>query len=115
MATLTVEGDRLELRLTTWERLGALHGDLSIPRSIVASVTTCTPAMAAVGGLRIAGTGIPGKVALGTRRRSGGAREFVVVHASDPGAVVLDLIQVGGFSRVVVSAADPESLAASVR
>jgi hypothetical protein len=35
MATLEVSGDELVLRLSRWERLGALHGDVRVPRRSV--------------------------------------------------------------------------------
>jgi uncharacterized protein len=114
VADLLVDGSDLVLRLTRWEQVGAFSGDLRFPRSSVAAVTTRAPAFDAVRGLRIIGTGIPGRVALGTRRVSGGRREFVAVHGRDPGSVLVDLVG-QRFARLVVSAPDPEAVAASIR
>jgi len=77
-------------------------------------VSTYAPAFAAVHGIRIMGTGIPRTVALGTRRVSGGSREFVAVYGRDPGSVVVDLVG-QNVDRLVVSSPGPETLAASIR
>jgi uncharacterized protein len=114
VAELVVEGADLVLRLSKWERLGAVSGDLRFPRSAVADVSTCTPAFVGVRGIRIMGTGIPGKVVLGTRWVSGGVREFAAVYGRDPGAVLVDLME-QKYARLVVSAPDPERLAAAIR
>jgi hypothetical protein len=114
MAKLVVEGDELVLQLSRWERVGAVSGDLRIPRSAVTSVTTVSPPFEGVRGLRIMGTGIPGKVALGMRRVSGGNREFVAVYGRDAGSVLIDLAG-QRYSRIVVSAPDPQTLAAAIR
>lgn len=114
MAELVVEGTELVLRMSRWEQLGAFSGDLRFPRSSVAAVTTCTPAFAGVHGWRSMGTGIPGKVVLGTRRVSGGVREFAAVYGRHPGAVLVDLVG-QRFARLVVSAPDPDTLAATIR
>jgi hypothetical protein len=113
VAELRFEGAELVLRMSRWERLGAMSGDLRFPRSAIAGVTTCTPAFAGVHGWRSMGTGIPGKVVLGGRRVSGGVREFVAVYAKHPGAVLVDLVG-ERFARVVVSAPDPDMLAATI-
>jgi hypothetical protein len=116
VAELSVEGSELVLRLSGGEWLGAgLTGrrEMRFPRSSVAGVTTCVPAFSGVHGLRIIGTGIPRTLALGTRWVSGGLREFVVVHGRDPGAVLVDLIG-ERYARLVVSAADPASVAAAI-
>jgi hypothetical protein len=116
MAELSVDGGDVVLRMTGWERLGSgrAAGELRFPRSSVAGVTTCTPAFDGVRGLRIMGTGVPGTIALGTRRVSGGLREFVVVHGRDPGSVLVDLVD-QRYARLVVSVADPEAVAAQLR
>jgi hypothetical protein len=114
VARLVVEGDELLLHLSRWERIGAVSGDLRFPRSAVTAVTTTSPAFAAVHGIRIMGTGIPGKVALGLRRVSGGNREFVAVYGRDAGSVLVDLAG-QRFTRLVVSAPDPQTMAAAVR
>jgi hypothetical protein len=114
VAELVAEGADLVLRLSTWERVGAFGGDLRFPRTAIANVTTCTPAFAGVRGLRIMGTGIPRTIALGTRRVSGGIREFVAVYGRDPGSVVVDLVD-QRFARLVVSSPNPDALAAAIR
>jgi hypothetical protein len=114
VAELVLDGADLVLRMSFWERLGAFSSDLRFPRATVVVVTTCTPAFAGVSGWRSMGTGIPGTVVLGTRRVSGGIREFAAVYGRHPGSVLVDLLD-QRFARLVVSAADPQAVVASLR
>lgn len=113
MASLTVR-DVVVIGLTRWEKLGAVRGDVRFPRSAVTSVSTARDVFAPVRGIRLVGTGIPGVVALGTRWVGHGVRDFVAVHAHDAGSVVIGLAG-QPYTRVVVSVADPEAVAASLR
>ncbi len=62
---------------------------------------------AAVRGLRAPGTGVPGRVALGTWRRWHG-KDFVAAYRHDPG-VVIDLVD-QPYDRVVISGPTPDWL-----
>jgi 2-methylcitrate dehydratase PrpD len=63
-------------------------------------------------GIRAPGTGIPGVIAVGTRRGSFG-KDFAVVHGKEI-AVVVDL-DGASYSRLVVTTADAENVAAAIR
>ena len=111
MATVVVEGDKLVLRLTSAEHLEALHGDVDVPLASVRSVEVLTNAMSAVHGIRF-GTGIPGRVAVGTFTTKS-ARIFAVVHHRDRGGVRVRLSG-AEFDELVVSAPDPDAVAQSI-
>jgi len=65
MAELVIEGDDLVVRLSTVEKLEAVHGEVRVPLASVKSVEVLDDAMGAIHGIRV-GTGIPGSVAIGT-------------------------------------------------
>ena len=110
MATVALDGAEVVVRLSPLEKLGALHADVRVPRAAVLAVQVVDDPMTEVRGLRIPGTGVPWVVALGTWRRRG-ARDFVAVRHRHAGVVVeLDPHQ-AGFSRLLVSVADPEETA----
>lgn len=111
MATFEVEGDKFALRLTSTEHLEALHGDVIVPLASVRSVEVLDDAMSAVHGVRF-GTGIPGRVAVGTFT-SKSTRIFAVVHHRDRGGVRVRLSG-AEFDELVVSAPDPEAVAQSL-
>lgn len=108
MASLAVEGDSLVLRLGRWERLGALRRhELRVPVAKVTEARRVDDAYAEVRGLRIPGTGIPGRLLLGTWRARG-LTQFVAVRGRGPGCV----IDLSGerFDRWIVSEPLPEGL-----
>jgi hypothetical protein len=63
-------------------------------------------------GIRAPGTGIPGVIAVGTRRGSFG-KDFAVVHGRSA-AVVVDL-EGADYSRIVVTTPDAEQVAAEIK
>ena len=108
MPSLAVEGGDLVLRLGRWERLGALRrDDLRVPVEKVNEARRVDNAYAAVRGLRIPGTGIPGRLLLGTWRARD-LKQFVAVRGRGPGCV----IELDGepFDRWIVSEPLPEGL-----
>jgi hypothetical protein len=112
MARIAVEGDRVVVRLSGLERLGALvGGDISVPLSSVRAVSVASDPWKALRGMRAPGTGWPGVIALG-HRRGGGIHDFAAVYRHTP-AVVLDLVG-ERFDRLVVSSGDAEGLAAEI-
>jgi hypothetical protein len=114
MATLTRDGDDLVLRLSRWERLGALRGDVRVPSTAVERVqVVADPWRGVIRGLRAPGAGLPGVIALGTWRYRGG-KDFVAVRGRGRPAVVVHLRD-APYRRLVVSAGDAERLAASIR
>lgn len=111
MAQLVVDETSLELRLTALEELGAFHRSFAPPRSSVISARVAPDAWAELRGSRAPGTGLPGVIALGTRRGSFG-RDFAAVYRKGP-AVDVDLAGVE-FARLVVTVPDPAATVASL-
>lgn len=113
MAKLVVEGPDLVVRLSPLEKLGAFRGDVRVPLRTVRSVYVEPEPYSALRGIRAPGTGIPGVIALGTRRFPGG-EDFAAVQGGGP-AVRVDLADDAKFGRLIVSVPDPESTVAEIR
>jgi hypothetical protein len=113
MARLTVEGPQLVVGLSWLEKLGALSGNVRVPLRAVRFASAEPDPWAALREIRAPGTGIPGVIALGTRRFSGG-RDFAAVLGHRP-AVRVDLDEESPFARLVVSVTDADGTAAAVR
>ena len=113
MARLIIEGSDLVVGLSWLEKLGALRGNVRVPLHAVRDAEAEPDPWGALRGIRAPGTGIPGVIALGTRRYDGG-KDFAVVlgHRS---AVRVDLGQESPFGRLVVSVSDPGSTLAAIR
>jgi hypothetical protein len=109
MASLLVEGDVVTVSLSVAEKVEALHGDVSVPRTAVLSARVVPDGMEEVHGLK--GTGLPGVIMVGTWR-DGESVTFAVCHGRRP-AVVLDLAdQV--YDRIVVTVENPEAAVAAL-
>jgi hypothetical protein len=111
MAHFEVDGDRLVLRLTAAEHLESIHGDLEMPRDSVTSARATDDVWSELRGIRAPGTGIPGVVAVGTRR-GGFGKDFAVVHGKGPGVVVE--LREQAFQRIVITVPDPEAEVARI-
>jgi len=111
VATLAVVGENLVVQMSWFERLEACHSDVSVKRSAVRDVRVVDSAWPELRGIRAPGTGIPGVVAVGTRR-GGFGRDFAVVHGKGP-AVVVEL-EGEKYERLVVTAQDARGVAATV-
>ena len=112
MATLAVEGAELVVRLSTMEKLGSLRGDLRVPVSAVRSVTVEPSQWGLVRGIRMAGAGVPGVIALGSRRHSGG-KDFTAIYGRRP-VVRIELADGSPFARLLIRVASPEQAAAMI-
>lgn len=112
MATLAVEGAELVIRLTWPEKLGSMHGDVRVPLSAVRSVTVEDRPWGLIRGIRAAGTGFAGVIALGARRYSH-ARDFTVVYGNRP-VVRIELGEDSPFARLLIRVASPEQAAAMI-
>ena len=112
MAELAIEGDDLVVRLSTVEKLEAVHGEVRVPFASVKTVEVLDDTLGAIHGIRV-GTGIPGSVAIGTFS-SRTAKIFAVVHHDTPRGVRVTL---GGdhFDEIIVGCPHPEAVAASLR
>lgn len=84
MAQITYDDKNLVVELTTFEKIAGLHGDITVPRSAVQSVTVEAEPVRAVRGIRAPGLAIPGRTLIGTWRRRGGS-SFVVARRGQPG------------------------------
>jgi hypothetical protein len=111
MADLVITPDTVTVALSSAEKVGALHGDVSVERSHIVSVEAVADGSSVVHGLRAPGLHVPGGTRLGTWRHDG-SKDFVAVRPGQP-AVVITL---GGdeWTRLVVTVEDPASLAAQL-
>jgi hypothetical protein len=104
MADLVVDGANLTVRLSGLEKLGAFRGDVTVPLSAVTSVRVSEDQWSELRGMRAPGTGIPGVIALCTRR-GGGVRDFSAVYGRKRRAVVVDCSG-AEFDRLVITRDD---------
>ena len=113
MAKLIVDGPDLVVRLSWLEKLGAVHKDVRVPLRAVRSAVAEPHPWQALRGIRVAGTGIPGVVVLGTRYFKSG-RDFVALLARRP-AVRVELSDEAPYAQLLVSVRDPDSTVAAIR
>ncbi|RKT09818.1 hypothetical protein BX285_6924 [Streptomyces sp. 1114.5] len=115
MAEIVTEAGRLTVRLTTWERVEALHGDIAVPLAAVRSVSVEDQPLTAAHGMRAPGTSVPGVVKAGTWRSSAEGRQFVLAKRGLR-AVRIELAEgEAEFDVLLVAVPDPEAVAAQVR
>jgi hypothetical protein len=113
MAKLIVDGPDLVVVLSWLERLGAVHGDVRVPLRDVRSAQAEPHPWQALRGLKLAGTGILGVAALGTRYFTGG-RDFTALVGRRP-AIRVELADGSPFAQLLVSVRDPQSTLAAIR
>jgi hypothetical protein len=111
MAELIVDGDELVVRMTKFEKAEAVHGEVRVPLASVKGVEVLDDAMKAVHGIRV-GTGVPGRVAIGTFT-SRNSHIFAVVHHDTPRGVSVEL-EGAQFDELVIGCDDPEAIAATI-
>jgi hypothetical protein len=111
MPSITVTRDTVTVRLSPAEKVGALHGDVSIPRSAIVGVNVVDNSMSAVSGMRAPGYAMPGHAKLGTWRRHDG-KDFIAVYAGRP-AVELRLAG-QRYERLLISVDDPHAVVAQL-
>jgi hypothetical protein len=112
VAVVSVHGGDVVVTMSEIENFEALHRDIRVPLSTVRAVRAVDDAWPELRGIRAPGTGIPGVIAVGTRRGSFG-KDFVVVHGKDP-AVVIELAG-AAYSRIVVTTSEAASVAAEIQ
>ena len=111
MPAVELSSDKVVVRLSALEKLGALHGDVHIPLAQLARAEST----AAVWqdrpwrGIRV-GTGLPRAILLGRLLSWNGSTDFCAVYGSAP-ALVLHLLPGAPFRLVVATAADALALA----
>ena len=111
MASLEIQGDALLLRMTAGEKLAALRGDVRVPLAAIRAISVEPQPWSALCGIRAPGTGIPGVVAYGVRRDTGGRPHFAAVHGRGA-AVRVELNATAPYSRLLVTVEDPAEVVA---
>jgi hypothetical protein len=114
VASLEVQSDELVIRLSAVEQAAAMRREVRVPLAEIESVCPEPDPWGALRGVRAPGTGIPGVVAYGVRRVTGGAPDFAAVHGCGP-AVRVELAPSAPFGRLVVTVDDVERTVAEVR
>lgn len=107
MATLTIEGEALVVRLSVLEKLGAFAGDVRVPLSHVRTARMTEAPYSELRGIRV-GTGIPFVIVLG-RMYYGGGKDFVAVYGQGPTAII-ELDAGHPYRRLFVSGTSPETV-----
>lgn len=108
MAELSVQGSELIVSLSGKEKLGALQkGDLSFPTSSIIDIARVDNGRHSVVGIRSPGTGVPGKIALGTWRTKRG-KDFVATYNNDPAYLITLMGE--SFDRLIISSPEVDEL-----
>lgn len=106
MAEWIRESESLVLKLSTAEKMEGLHGDIRVPVTAVESVAVLEDAMAAVHGVKVLGSRLPGAFAMGTFI-SGEGKIFAMVHHHTKRGVKIRLTG-QTYRAVIVGMDDPE-------
>ncbi|MEV1142441.1 hypothetical protein [Micromonospora sp. NPDC049799] len=112
MATVEITAERIRVRLSPAEKIFALRGDLSFPRTCVRGAEVVLDGVTAPRGLRAPGLGLPGLRNVGTWRARSGT-EFVSVRTGQP-AVRITLIG-QPYDSLLIGSDDPAALARRLR
>jgi hypothetical protein len=83
MSTIELTTDTLHIHLSLAEKIGALHGDLHVPRSAIQAVAVIEDGLSAARGIRAPGVAIPGRLKIGTWR-SYDQSCFVLIRRGQP-------------------------------
>jgi hypothetical protein len=113
MATLAIQGSELCVCLTGLEKLAAMSGGVRVPLAAVSAIAVEPDPWGALRGIRAPGTGIPGVIAYGVRRATGGRPDFVAVHGRGS-AIRVELGPTARFERLLVTVADPAGTVAAI-
>ncbi|ULE31437.1 hypothetical protein [Mycobacterium sp. IDR2000157661] len=108
MAEVTVEGDRLVVRITGLNKLWALKSRLRIPLDHVRGATADSGIAKEHKGIRAPGTHLPRVITAGTYYRDG---ERVFWDVRDPARVVVIELVEERYARLVLQVGDPEAVA----
>ncbi len=111
MAECVIVNQQLVVKLSTKEKLEAVHGDVSVPLSSVCTVDVVENTLDFIHGIRV-GTGIPGSTAIGTFSSSA-ARIFGVIHHGNHRGVRI-ILEGADFDELLIGCNDPEAVAAAI-
>jgi hypothetical protein len=107
MAEILETSVGVHVRLSRWEQLGSLHGDLQIPAAHIDSREHVSDLWSHLRGMRAPGTGMPGVIMLGTTRfKIDGQwrKDFCAVYGHRAGTILT--LTNYEFQRVLIS--DPK-------
>jgi hypothetical protein len=111
MATVLRDEDSITVSLSAAEKVAAVHGDVTVPRSAVVGPGVVPNGLNEVCGIRAPGTRLP-RLAAGTWRHAGEVT-FAVCRGGKP-AIVLELTGVT-YDRLVVTVDDPHALLSTLQ
>ena len=119
MAELVVEGRQLVVRLSWWERIVALHGNVRVPISSVTSTRVEARPADALGRRPwqfnlSQGTGAFIDLGYGTRAYGGGRGFVALRQRRRRPAILVRLDPPSRFHGLLVTVADPEAIAAHI-
>ncbi|HTX30626.1 MAG TPA: hypothetical protein VMD09_04530 [Solirubrobacteraceae bacterium] len=114
MAELVLDGDALQVRLHSWERAAAFHGDVTVPLSTVREISVDPDPWRSLRGIRAPGTGFPGVIAYGVRRMTGERPDFAAILGRKP-AVRIELDAPAQFGRLLVTVPDAAATVAGLQ
>ncbi|PTR25643.1 hypothetical protein C8K36_10673 [Rhodococcus sp. OK519] len=116
MGELSVQGDRVLLRLSRFERTAGLHGDVTVPIEHVSDVDVVADPFANIRGMRAPGLGIPRRLRIGTWR-GGSVRTFVVARSGVPAVRVRTVGRASGaeFDELIVTTPDAIDVSRRIR
>lgn len=109
MAEVQRDGDDLTVRLTVFEKIAGLRGNIRVPASSVRDAHVVDNALTAVTGVRAPGLHLPGRTKIGTWRHAG-RKTFAVARRGVP-AVRIDLAG-QRYDRLVLSVRHARAIAA---
>ena len=113
MASLRVHSDRLEIHLSSAEKVLSLRrDDIVVPRDDIRSVAITDDPWIWIRGIRAPGAFVPLTLAVGTWKVHGG-KDFLVVKNKRQ-TVIIDIAD-GEFSRVIVSTPQAVELIGSLK
>ncbi|THG32589.1 hypothetical protein E6C70_12625 [Glaciibacter flavus] len=113
MASLRVHSDRLEIHLSSAEKVLSLRrDDIVVPRDDIRSVAITDDPWIWIRGIRAPGAFVPLTLAVGTWKFHGG-KDFLVVKNKRQ-TVIIDIAD-GEFSRVIVSTPQAVELIGSLK
>src|SRR3954454_19472757 len=112
MASIQLDDDELVVRLTTPEKVAALHGDVHVPSRAIQRVAVEPQPLEAVRGLRAPGLSIPRRTKIGTWRRFR-HRGFVVARRNVPAVRVR--LTGAQYDDLLVSTPDADALVGAIR